>query len=105
MCMQILDNLSEEMAKVEDSNEIQEVAKPDGNTTEEKTVTKKETKPEKKSASNTTFKIHPITKMTTRKRRLLKGLKLVNPIKYFDCLLCKAGFYKEAELRKHYGKK
>ena len=40
--------------------------------------------------------------VTTRRRRLLKGSALTNPFKYPNCLLCKGGFYREAELRAHY---
>ena len=43
--------------------------------------------------------------VTTRRRRLLKGSALANPFKYPNCLLCKGGFYKEAQLRAHYKKR
>jgi len=69
---------------------------------------KKQTKQKKTrlivKKTTVTFKTHPVSKMTTRGQRHNKGLSLVNPFQYFDCLLsgCKAGYYTERELRKHY---
>jgi len=63
----------------------------------------KKTRPTVKKTS-VTFKIHQVTKMTTRRERHHKGSSLVNPIQHFDCQLkgCKKGYYKDQELRKHY---
>merc|ERR1719361_3226682 len=51
------------------------------------------------------FITQPGKRTSTRGTRSSTEKALINPIKYFDCELCKAGFYTSKSLHEHYVKK
>jgi len=70
-----------------------------------KTNRRRRVRPLKAATGKVKKEVAKVEAVITRSRRGVKGISLVDPFKYHDCLKCKAGYYRELDLRIHYRKK